>query len=95
MISNLILGKAVIKKIVLLKKLMVFHCRFSGKETLTDLWAGGILRNVFRISICEGGVRKLTWAEGEVRPLCHHQLGFEELESWDGSWELYQVGKSP
>lgn len=71
MTSILILRKAVIKKTVLLKKLMVFHCGFSGKEAVTDLWAGRILRNVFRISICEEGEER---ALGQ-RPLRHHQLG--------------------
>lgn len=73
MISSLIPRKAVIKKIVLLKKLLVFQGKSSGKETdefMCRLYPG----NHAQDHDLWGKGSKLNWAEEEVRPLCSHKM---------------------
>lgn len=92
MISILIPRKAVIKKIVL-KKLVVFHSRFSGKEILTDSRAGGRLGKVCRITTCGG---RQESRNGQRKEGGHSALSDWVLWSWGAGWPaaVVQIGET-
>lgn len=91
MISILIPRKAVIKKIVL-KKLMVFHSRFSGKEILTNSCAGDRSGKVCRITPVGEG-KRAEMCRGRREVTLHSVTGFCGAREQGGPGQSYKLGK--